>query len=463
MTASRSIPAFFSLLVLLVIIGSLSFERTTYAAGVVNTCDQSHLVAAIAGGGGGGNVTFNCNGTIALSSTIIISSNTTIDGTGHHVTVDGQGSYQLFHVNASTALTLKNLTLANGHSASYSGAIYNDTDSTLNVTGCTFSNNQTNSYGGAIYSQGTAVTVSNSIFSGNSGDGGGAIRIDEGCTLDISGSTFSGNSATSEYGGALDLDGGDVTIDTSSFLNNTAWGNGGAIDHDNGTLTITRSTFSQNEQNGTSSSGAGGGAISEYSVLILANSTFSENSSLGVGGAILSLGTTTIANCTFSRNSAATGGSIYVSSRTTTLTNTIVADSTSGGNCGGTGTITNGGNNLQFGDNSCDSIPVPLSDPLGSNVLANNGGPTMTIALPVGSAAIDAGNDGVCSADPVNGIDQRGIIRPRGPQCDIGAYEYSSAAAVTVPTLTGWGMIIFMLLAGLVAVYYLRRQRIADS
>ena len=40
-----------------------------------------------------------------------------------------------------------------------------------------------------------------------------------------------------------------------------------------------------------------------------------------------------------------------------------------------------------------------------------------------GSAAIDAGNDGVCAAAPVKGVDQRGVLRPTGPHCDIGADE----------------------------------------
>jgi hypothetical protein len=74
--------------------------------------------------------------------------------------------------------------------------------------------------------------------------------------------------------------------------------------------------------------------------------------------------------------------------------------------------------------NSCGAtIPTPVSDPLGSNVLANNVGPTQTIALPAGSAAIDEGNDAVCAAAPVYGVDQRGVTRPQGPRCDIGAYE----------------------------------------
>lgn len=51
--------------------------------------------------------------------------------------------------------------------------------------------------------------------------------------------------------------------------------------------------------------------------------------------------------------------------------------------------------------------------------LANNGGPTLTMALLPGSPAIDAG-----SAIGAPATDQRGILRPQGPGVDIGAYEY---------------------------------------
>ena len=45
------------------------------------------------------------------------------------------------------------------------------------------------------------------------------------------------------------------------------------------------------------------------------------------------------------------------------------------------------------------------------------------MALGWGSAAIDAGDDAVCAADPVNNLDQRGVTRPQGPGCDVGAFE----------------------------------------
>lgn len=55
------------------------------------------------------------------------------------------------------------------------------------------------------------------------------------------------------------------------------------------------------------------------------------------------------------------------------------------------------------------------------SILQDNGGPTNTHALLPGSPAIDAGDDAACAAPPVSGVDQRGIARPQGAHCDIGA------------------------------------------
>jgi hypothetical protein len=66
--------------------------------------------------------------------------------------------------------------------------------------------------------------------------------------------------------------------------------------------------------------------------------------------------------------------------------------------------------------------------------LADNGGPTRTHALLPGSPAIDRGNTDVCSADPVGGVDQRGVTRPQGAACDIGAYESQSFVLPATPT-----------------------------
>ena len=64
--------------------------------------------------------------------------------------------------------------------------------------------------------------------------------------------------------------------------------------------------------------------------------------------------------------------------------------------------------------------PEPFLAPL-----ANNGGPTDTHALEVGSGAIDTVPGGGC-VDPQGkplSTDQRGDERPQGPACDVGSFE----------------------------------------
>jgi predicted outer membrane repeat protein len=132
----------------------------------------------------------------------------------------------------------------------------------------------------------------------------------------------------------------------------------------------------------------------------------------------------TVSNSTFSGNGARDGGGgICSDGGTVTLKNVIVANSTAGNNC--LGAMIDGGGNLSYPDTTCPGINAdPMLGPL-----RNNSGPTDTMALNAGSAAIDGGNDAICAAPPVNGLDQRGISRPQGPHCDIGAFEALASQA----------------------------------
>ena len=70
------------------------------------------------------------------------------------------------------------------------------------------------------------------------------------------------------------------------------------------------------------------------------------------------------------------------------------------------------------------------TDPM-LGTLGNYGGLTETIPLLTGSSAIDTGDDAVCPA-----TDQRGVSRPLGAHCDIGAFEYNN---LTISGNTGLG------------------------
>ncbi len=221
---------------------------------------------------------------------------------------------------------------------------------------------------------------------------------------------------------------------TIAHGNNSA-GNGGGVDNE-GTLDVTNSTFSGN-------SAGDGGAIYNNGTLAIVNSTFSGSTATGAGGGIYNNSAATVTNVTFSSNNApsSSGGGIYNNAGTATVTNSILANST-GGNCAGA--ITNGGYNISD-DGSCGfgTSSGAKGQAIGDNVtdldlalapggLANNGGPTKTIALETRSSAIDAIPIADCPF-----TDQRGVSRPglvyikTAHACDVGAYEF---VAIVVDT-----------------------------
>jgi predicted outer membrane repeat protein len=248
------------------------------------------------------------------------------------------------------------------------------------------------------------VTLSKLTIRNGSAAGGGGI-INWG-TLTISNSTISGNFASSSYSAT-----------------------GGGI-YNSGTLTINNSTLSKNSG---STNFVYGGGIYNSGTLAINNSTLYGNSAAdfngGGGGGIYNQGTAKISNTTFSGNSSPVGGAIY-NGGTITFQNSIIANSTSGGNC--YGTVTSSGYNLSS-DGTCNFSSTGdrnnTNPKLGA--LRNNGGLTLTIALPTGSPAVDAGNPTGCT-DNLGRLlktDQRGQPRPDKEDtggCDMGAYERSS-------------------------------------
>ncbi len=75
--------------------------------------------------------------------------------------------------------------------------------------------------------------------------------------------------------------------------------------------------------------------------------------------------------------------------------------------------------------------------------LADNGGFTQTMALQIDSPAREAGDPTVCANPPVNALDQRGVVRPRGPLCDIGAFEAVYASNITIdPNPLNFGEVV---------------------
>src|SRR6267378_384691 len=82
------------------------FIRSALGGGTVTNCTQADLEAAMAAGG---TVFFECDGTITLTNTIIVSQNTALDGSGRVVTISGGNLVRLFEM-VTVDFSLKSLT-----------------------------------------------------------------------------------------------------------------------------------------------------------------------------------------------------------------------------------------------------------------------------------------------------------------------------------------------------------------
>jgi len=218
-------------------------------------------------------------------------------------------------------------------------------------------------------------------------------------------------SGTAEYGGGL-YNYGTLTVNHSTFSGNSASNNGGGL-HNRGTLTVNNSIFSGN------SAADFGGSINNDGVSTINNSTFSGNVAGSRGGGLNNVnGTVTVNHSTFSGNSALIGGGVYnFNTHTLHLRNSLLANSSAGGDCGNGGTLSTNVNNL-IEDSSCSAA---LSGDLLLSPLGGYGGSTHIFALLPGSPAIDAAGD--CTPFLNHDADQRGVTRPQGSACDIGAFE----------------------------------------
>jgi hypothetical protein len=410
------------------------------------------------------NSTFSGNSTEHSGSGILnMSSLTVSDSTisGNSASSDGGGI-----MNVGTA-TVSNSIFSGNSASNNGGGIYNGNGGTLIVSDSTFSGNNgpsgggiynlgslsvsdstfsgnSASSGGGIYNYSSLFTVSDSIFSENSASSGGGIMNRE--TASVNNSTFSGNSA--EYWGGGIHNEGTLTMSDSDFSGNSAPSGGGI--YNVGSLTVNNSTFSGNSANdgsGIYNSGSqltvsdstfsantadsSGGGIISWGTVAVSNSTFSGNSA-DYGGGIYQVGSLTVSNCTFSENSAIVGGGIYKTGLGSLIVNDSILWNDTGGEISGSDTtitysVIDGGYPGE-GNTAEDPLLGPLQD---------NGGPTHTMALGPGSAAMDAGDNTMCAAEPVDNLDQCGWKRPVDGDgdgveiCDIGAFEYQRTPTET--------------------------------
>ena len=277
---------------------------------------------------------------------------------------------------------------------------------------------------------------------------GGAFRNGHtGSTVTFNDCVISNSTTTGSHGGGATVS-GTVTFNDCTIKNNTVTtlsGNGGGL-YMNGanSLTINRSTISGNSTNAAASTDGGGVFVASTATLTVTNSTISGNDTgAGEGGGIYTAGTgdSTITHSTIASNTAANGGGLYHNSTgTMTIEHTLLADNTgtsSGTECGGNSIVSNNYNIIENTANCTISGTttnnVTGSDP-GLTALADNGANHRTHKITSTSVAYDVIPSATCDTELTTMEDQRGLTRPQGSNCDIGAYEVDQTDPVVTVT-----------------------------
>lgn len=300
--------------------------------------------------------------------------------------------------------TLENVDFIANTAIFQGGGVSNYNGSVTNMTSVNFTANSADEGGGMYNDNGSILFIEKAIFSENNARRGGGM-YNNNSSLWVTDVTFSENTAEDFGGGMYNIGADDGNSDSSPELNNvtfsgnTAVAGGGMANNNNASPTLTNVTFTSNTAN------IGGALVNQSnSNPTLTNVTISGNEAKGLewstGGAMVSVNSvSTIKNSILWGNTAPDGKQITIqNSDRSTITDSVIE-----GGCT---------------DEDFICANVTDADPrLGP--LGNYGGHTPTIPLLPGSSAINFGRDKDCPD-----TDQRGVARPQGPHCDVGAFEY---------------------------------------
>jgi len=427
-TVSRRLAS--SLLCGVLLLGSLAIPVTpVYASSAVvanlNDSGPGSLRQAIADAAPGDTISFgSLSGTLTLTSgELVIDKNLTISGSGASLlTLSGADTYRLFRVSTASTVEIDHLTISHGYDAYDGAGIYAILGSNLTLDHVVVCNNTVGKdtdlkthNGAGIYADGS-LTLTNSVVSNNTlaAPSTGYASYGAGIyggnpALTIRASSIADNVGRSILSGGVPYGVGvytgatTISLDQATISNNTGGFYGGGFYQSGGTMTAVNSTFSGND--------------ADYGSALRIESSATLN----------------LNNVTIAKNTSAIGqGAIYIlPDSSLNLHNSILADDTRV--CeGSTGRVVSLGYNVIQDDLYCSTTLLATdisSDPL-LYPLADNGGPTQTMALQAGSPAIKAADSATCAA-----TDQRGYGRPSGI-CDMGAFqlEVSSSTTITFDT-----------------------------
>jgi hypothetical protein len=295
-----------------------------------------------------------------------------INGTGPQaLTIDGGGVFRVFH-NDRKSVAISGLTITGGKGEGRDG------DPSWG--------------GGGVLSWYGVTRLTDVVLTKNTAIQGGGIQSE-------------GNSAA-------------LILTRVALIDNTSANSGGGVLVRGGT------TFTIRDSSATGNTAVRGGAIHAAIVpLDMVNSTVAGNTSSSTYGAVYlpNDGVASITNSTVVGNSTAPGGVGVWAANTASVTfkNSIVAANGSQ-NCLAPAGVQVLGTNLSD-DASCVGFTQVTDVRL--KPLADNGGPTQTMALKPGSPAIDAAVDCTDTTGASVTTDQRGVARPQMQACDVGAFE----------------------------------------
>ena len=378
-------------------------------------------------------------------------------------------------VVSKSSLAMSGTTVSGNRAHTEGGGVRTDVERTVAITGTTFSANEAGATvidpdtglpeegdggGGGLQIAGSGpASVANSTFVGNTAVGeGGGVLIENNGSVAIRDSVIRDNTSGGG-GGGIENGGMNVTFTRLTIAGNRTTLDGGGIESNgSGVFTvIDTSIFRNTAENG------GGFANQADGLTLFRNTTIwdnraliGENDDTGLGGGIYGLGDADqeyenvtisanfaqvrggglyidadadahVTNSTISRNVAPAASGVgdegtsfnfpIVPSLSVVFRNTIVAGNLLSPSCNFA--LGSAGGNLEDGD-SCTfrgARDRTNADP-GLDAIADNGGPTLTMALREGSPAIDG------AVAPCPATDQRGVIRPVNVTCDVGAFEY---------------------------------------
>ena len=426
------------------LLGSQPAQAATLTVCADGSADHTTIQAAVDAAASGDTIDICAGVHTEAGIAIINKDNLTIQGQGQETTIVqaaasvGAATDRVFVVVDSDSTEFVALGIRHGNPTDGSGEFDNagggvyleDSDTEFNA--CTISDNFSSFGGGGIFSVGGEVILGGSTVTRNTVISGIPVEFepDDPDQLIVSGVGGGGVATLYTLFGAFDS--------TISDNSTDRWG--GGVSQALSFFFLIKTTVSGNSAINDDSTGLGGGVASVLNLPFvfpysLTDASTVSGNTANVGGGVAAWdAAVAVVNSTVTGNSAElVGGGLFTVDSPFDeefeailgVGNSIVAGNTAGefgGDCFVESAFENFGPNLDS-DGSCPDFSQPNSDPL-LGPLADNGGPNLTHALGVGSPAIDQGDPGLCAAF-AGPVDQRGVARPSGPTCDLGAYEFT--------------------------------------